>query len=561
MPQNWHTISKILSFKEKLLVTFLVLLLLGSASVWIRYGYMSLTKAVPKIGGEYIEGVVGQPLYVNPLLSQTSEADSDLTELIYSGLFTYDAKGKIINDLAENYEVSEDQRRYVIHLRRNVLWHDGKNLTADDIMFTANVLQDPAYKSPLRQSWQGVEVEKIDDYAIAFNLKNSYFGFLGNLTVGILPKHIWENIAPEKFALADLNLHPVGSGPYAFADFQKDANGNILTYKLNASKTFYAGESYISKITFNFYPDDDAMIAAYNEKEIMGMGSIAPEKVVALKSMKSTQLHEFIIPRYFAVFFNQSKSVALAEDNVRSALELSVNRKEIIEDVLKGKGIALYSPIFPQMSGFKKPEQSEEPDLEKAKKILEDDGWKLEGSEQIRKKNGTTLAFELVTTDWPELSRNAQLLKEQWLKIGAEVNIKVLTVSDLQQNYIRTREYDSLLFGQAISFDPDLYSFWHSSQKRDPGLNLSLFDNKDADKLLEEIRQESNSDARSAKYAQLQEVLYRENPAVFLYSPYYIYPVNKVVQGMDVENVNSPAQRFANVGQWYVKTSRVWKNK
>lgn len=548
-----------LSFREKLFVTLLLSVSAVALVVWVGYAYLSFTKAVPKIGGEYIEGVVGQPLYINPLLSQTSEADADLTKLVYSGLFTYDAKGVLAPDLAQGYEISEDQRRYTVRLKQDVAWHDGKSLTADDIIFTISILLDPAYKSPLRQSWQGVDVEKIDDHTLAFNLKNPYFGFLDNLTVGILPKHVWENIAPEKFALADLNLHPIGSGPYLFVDFQKDASGNILTYKLSSFKAYHEGEAFISKITFNFYPDDDSLVTAYNKKEIMGINSISPEKIGSLKNIKSTDLHEFFIPRYFAVFFNQTKSVALADDGVREALSLSVDRKEIIEAVLHGKGTALQSPIFPQVNGYKESAGNGAPDLEKAKKILEDGGWKAAEGEAVRRKNGTELSFELVTTDWPELSQNAELLKKQWEKIGAKVSIKVLTVSDLQQNYIRTREYDSLLFGQALSFNPDLYSFWHSSQKRDPGLNLSLFDNKDMDSLLEGIRQEQNPEARAQKYTALQDIVQQENPAVFLYSPYYLYPVNKAVQGIGTQNINTPSQRLSQINKWFVKTSRVWK--
>lgn len=540
-------------------MTLLLLLIVTSLVVWVGYAYFSATKAIPKTGGEYIEGVVGQPLYVNPLLSQTSEADADLTQLVYSGLFTYNAKGETVNDLAESYELGDDGRKYLVRLKQSAVWQDGKKFTADDVVFTVNALLDPAYKSPLRQSWQGVDVEKIDDYTVAFNLKNAYFGFLDNLTVGILPKHLWENIAPEKFALAELNLHPVGSGPYAFVDFQKDSNGNILTYKLNAFKEYYQGEPYISKMTFNFYPDDDAMIAAYNKKEIMGLNSVAPEKIEMLKNIKSTNLHEFVIPRYFAIFFNQTKSAVLAEDAVRKALELSVDRKEIIDNVLRGKGTSLTSPIFPQMEGYKANEQGGNLDLEKAKQVLDENGWKSEGDTKVRAKNGVPLAFELITTDWPELSQNAELLKKQWEKIGAQVNIKILTVSDLQQNYIRTREYDSLLFGQAISFNPDLYSFWHSSQKRDPGLNLSLFDNKDMDEILTNIRQEKDSAARVEKYKNLQDVIYSENPAVFLYGPYYLYPVNKAVQGIETKNINTPSQRFAGVNKWYVKTKRIFK--
>jgi peptide/nickel transport system substrate-binding protein len=198
-------------------------------------------------------------------------------------------------------------------------------------------------------------------------------------------------------------------------------------------------------------------------------------------------------------------------------------------------------------------------DVERANKILDEAGWVLDENENVRKKDANILEFELVTTDWPELNQTAELLKQQWAKIGARVTVNVLTVSDLQQNYIRTREYDSILFGQAISFNPDLYSFWHSSQKHDPGLNLSLFDNKDADGLLESLRQETDQEKRVASIQSFQDILTKENPAVFLYSRYYLYPTNTNVQGIEVTNISNPAQRFADVNDWYVKTKRIMK--
>jgi peptide/nickel transport system substrate-binding protein len=476
--------------------------------------------------------------------------------LVFSGLFKYDKDGNVVEDLAQNYAVSDDQREYTVTLKKNILWHDGQVLDANDVFFTFNILQDPSYKSPLRQSLQGVEVSLIDDYTIKFSLKNPYTGFLENLTVGLLPKHIWENIAPEKFALAENNLHPIGSGPYSFSNFQKDSGGNILTLQLAANKKYYESIPYISKITFNFYPDDQQLITAYNEKEIMGMGSVPPESIKDIKNAKSTNVHELVIPRYFSVFLNQTKNAALADDSVRSALTVGVNRQEIIDKILYGKGIALTSPLFPQMSGYKEG-GSAQADVARAKKILDDAGWVMDGN--VRKKGNQDLAFELVTTDWPELNQTAELLKQQWSLIGAKVTIKVLTVSDLQQNYIRTREYDSILFGQAISFNPDLYSFWHSSQKRDPGLNLSLFDNKDADGLLETLRQETDKSKRIEEYQKFQDILAKEIPAIFLYSRYYLYPTNTGLKGMDVANINNPAQRFVDVNSWYLNTKRVLK--
>ena len=183
----------------------------------------------------------------------------------------------------------------------------------------------------------------------------------------------------------------------------------------------------------------------------------------------------------------------------------------------------------------------------------------MDGSTGFRKKGPNQLSFELVTTDWPELNQTADLLKQQWSKIGANVTVKVLTVSDLQQNYIRTREYDSLLFGQAISFNPDLYSFWHSSQKHDPGLNLSLLDNKDADAALEDLRQQTDDSRRIEDYQKFQDVLAKEVPAIFLFSRNYLYPTNTSLQGMETNNINNPAQRFFDINKWYVKTARILK--
>ncbi|HOW60899.1 MAG TPA: peptide ABC transporter substrate-binding protein [Candidatus Moranbacteria bacterium] len=538
-------------------MTLLLIAIAVSLIFWIGAFYKNLTKEIPKSGGEYNEGIVGQPLYVNPAISQTSEADSTLAQLIFSGLFKYDNDSKIAKDLAEDYSISDDKKEYKINLKKNVTWHDGEPLNAQDVFFTFNILQDPAYKSPLRQSLQGVEARVDDDYTIVFILKNQYSGFLENLTFGILPKHIWQDIAPEKFSLAEYNLHPIGSGPYMFSDMQKDADGTILTFKLVAFKNFYDGAPYISRINFNFYPDDSALMDGYNKKEVMSMASIPPQNIKDIKNSKSTKINRLAIPRYFAVFFNQTKSVVLADDNVRKALNLGVDREQIIKEILFGEGVALNSPFLPQMEGYD--DDDIKTDTDKAQKILDDNGWSLDKDENVRKKNGTKLEFELVTTDWPEFVQTADMLKVQWEKLGARVNVKVMSVSDLQQNYIRSREYDSLLFGQGISFNPDLYSFWHSSFKNDPGLNLSSLDDKDADGLLESIRQEFDESKRKESYEKLQEIFSKEVPATFLYARYYIYPTNTKLKGMEVKNINNSQQRFTDVSKWYVKTKRVLK--
>ena len=199
--------------------------------------------------------MVGQPAHINPLLSMSSDVDADLTQIIYSGLLKYGSDGNLVPDLAESYEISDDKTTYTFHLRKNATWHDGTPLTASDVIFTLNIISDPAYKSPLRLNWQGVDAESPDDYTVVINTHTPYAGFLQNATFGVLPKHLWESVKPDNFALTQLNLEPIGSGPFKYSTFQKDSKGNILSYKLVANPNYFLGKPYISKTTFNFYED------------------------------------------------------------------------------------------------------------------------------------------------------------------------------------------------------------------------------------------------------------------------------------------------------------------
>lgn len=509
-------------------------------------------------GGEYIEGIVGQPLYINPLLSPSNETDSDLSQLIFSSLFKYDGTGKAVPDLVERYDLSEDKMTYTMHLRENVRWHDGELFGADDVIFTINSISNPIYKSPLRGSWQGIETKLIDDATIEFKIETPYVGFLNDLTFGILPKHLWEAINPENFSLNSLNLKPIGTGPYKYSAIQKDSKDNILSYKLVSNPDYFSLRPYISKMTFNFYLDEQAALDALNRKEIMGIGIISSENTSGIKNQKTTTTYQSEIPRYFAVFLNQTKSVPLANDEVRQALNYATDRKEIINTVLGGLGQEINSPFLPGMIGYSPDTSKADFNLEQANKILDDNEWN-KGEDGIREKDEIKLEINLSTTDWEELVKTAEILKAQWEKIGIRVNINSYPISDVQENYIRPREYEALLFGQVVGADPDPYYFWHSDNKKDPGLNLSLFGNGEADKLIDAGRVEFDTEKRAQNYIDFQKILFEELPAIFLYSPNYIYPVNNRVQGISIDTLISPSNRFSQANLWYIKTKRVKK--
>jgi len=546
-----------LTLKEKFYFYSLVFILFASLLSWGTIFYYSKTESFPKNGGEYIEGIVGQPRYLNPMISAYNNTDKDLSRIIYSNLFKYDDNGKLQNDLVESYEISEDKTTYTVHIRQDVFWHDGEKLTAEDILFTTKLISDPNYKIPIRSNWSGIETKLINDYTIAFKTTNPFAGFLDILTFGIMPKHLWESVGPEKFTITELNLNPIGSGPYKFNSFQKDSNGNIISYKLIANPQYYKQKPYISKLTFIFHTEED-IIDAYNSKEIMGMHNISAQRVSEIKKIQSTNLHKIDVPWYFAVFFNQNKSVPLPYDEVRRALAHATNRQEIIDDVFNGNAQPSFSPFLPSMPGYTDDINKFDFSADTANKIFEDNDWK-KGDDGVRIKNDTRVEFNLIVIDQPDLIRIAEIIKNQWESVGARVNINTFSIFDIQQNNIRPREYDALLFGQGLGGHLDPYPFWHSSMRKDPGLNLSIFNSSDIDKLIEDGRVEFDEEKRASIYQEFQKKLAEEVPAVFLYNPSYLYPVNKSIRGNEIQFMTNPSERFSNIENWYLKTKRDWK--
>ncbi len=531
---------------------------MASLFFWSGKVFLSLTKEAPDFGGIYSEGIIGQPSFINPLLSQNNEVDAAISNIIYSGLLKNDKDGQLINNLADRYEISQDSKEYTFYIKKGIKWHDDLELTANDIIFTINTLRDPLFKSSLRQDWQGVKVEKIDDYTIKFVLENPYFGFLENLTLGILPEHIWKNVDHDKFHLVKYNLEPIGSGPYKYVSYRKDSDGNILDYKISSFKNYFQGSPYVEEINFSFYSNEQYLIDAYNGKKISGIGSVSSQNGNLDMFRKNTSLYEIKIPWSFSVFFNKNKSVALANKEIRLALDLATDKQQLINDVLIGKGVPLDAPFFTGTDEFNTALERNNFNIEKAKQVLDDAKWVI-GDDGLRSKDGVKMEFKLLTVDSPDLIKTSEILKEQWSKVGASVIVESFDFSDIQQNYIKPREYDAILVGQDSSFNVDPYSFWHSSQKKDPGLNLALFDDEVADKLIEEARAETNKSERVNRYYKFQEIIKENVPAVFLFSPYYLYVVDSKIKGVEIEKINSSQFRFSNINKWYIKTKRVKK--
>lgn len=560
--QEIFFILKNIDQKEKKVFLVLFLIFISSFSVLAYQANNKISIVVPAQGGGLTEGIVGTPRFINPLLA-ISDADRDMATLIYSGLMRPDNEGGLVLDLAEKYEISEDGLEYTFILKPNLEWHDGEPLTSDDIIFTVQQAKDPLLKSPKRASWEGVEVQKIDDRTVKFILQKPYTPFLENTSLGILPEHLWQDASSELMTFSDLNIYPVGSGPFKIDNADKDSSGIIKTYYLKANKKFSMGEPYIKKLNLNFYPSEEKLLEAYKKGGIDSVSAITPQIIDEIKQEDSS-LKTFFLPRVFGVFFNQNNIKAFTYEEVRKALDLATNKKKVVEEVLKGYGTPIDYPIPPGVLGGKNPDSEETFSIEKAKELLEKNDWKINKEtgilEKTVKKEIIPLQFSISTSNAPELKQAAEILKSSWEMIGAKVDIKIFEIGDLNQNVIRPRKYDAIFFGEIVGRDPDPFVFWHSSQRNDPGLNIALYANNTVDKLLESARTISDQQKREGIYEKFQEEMRKDTPAIFVYSPFFIYLIPQEIKGLEnLYSITISSERFSQIHKWHLKTKKVWK--
>lgn len=561
LPTKFLILLNNLSSTERYVVSFLSVVVFVSLITFAVQSYIGNTKLAPSPGGEYREAMVGLPRFINPILAPGSDIDRDISRLIYPSLLKYNAKGELGSDLAESYQTLNGGKQYRFLIKDHAKWEDGTTITAADVVFTVGLIQDPKYSSPLRQNWIGVTASNEGDRVVIFNLDSPYPPFAENTTIGILPKHIWENVSPNSFLLADANLKPIGGGPFKFNKFQKDSTGYIFSYDLIRNGKYYGQESYLDSISFRFFDSEDEAIRAYNRRGVDGISTISASALKQLHLTSQTTVYSFTLPRYFAVFFNQEQNPPLQDSSVRQALQFATDKDALISSVLDGKGEKVSTPILPFMTSFNATAASAYSfDADKARALLDKAGWQVSESDGTRAKKiggaSMTLDVTLATVAWPELQDIATELQKQWASVGIRLKVQTYQLGELQQNIMAPRNYSMLLFGQVLSLEPDPFSFWHSSQKKDPGLNLSLYGNSSVDKLLENARQEQNVSTRNLDLQQFQQFVINDNPAIFLYNPSYLYPVNNTIKGINSGVIADPSWRFADITNWYINTRR-----
>lgn len=548
---KWRQLALVRRF---LLVWWGIVLICLVGTVWQvrQLGVMSAVLQ-PLPGGSYVEGVAGAIKNINPIMPENA-ASSDATKLIFSGLTRFNTDGKLVPDLAESWTVSPDGKTYTFKLKKDVKWHDDVPFTAQDVAFTLTAIQNPDSRSPLSSSWQGVSVDVVDEHTVNFKLAKPYTPFINATTVGLLPRHLLEGIDPRTMRVAEFNQKPVGTGPYKFKSLDMQ-NGEFV---VTANEEFYRGDPLIDEITLRSYDNLQEAEQALKRRQVMGVGKVQLDNVDEVAGMGNVKMHEAGLPDQVAVFFNTTKGLA-TDKSVRMALALATDRQAIVEDQLKGYASVLSDPIVASGLDLTGGTKQAAYNIVAAKQTLDSAGWKV-GGDGIRVKDGNRMSLELVTQSQTIYSQVAKEIADQWKQVGVEVKVKEVDATELQQSYIRPRNYTALLYGVNVGADPDVYAYWHSSQGKDPGLNLSVYKSSTADLALESGRTVRDSKTRSAKYKAFNQAWVNDTPAVMLYTPSYVYGVNRNVYGMHIKRLITPSDRFDGVEKWSVRVKPVHIN-
>lgn len=545
-------------FRWQLLIIFLTGIVVGILLLGEQPDTSPLSTPEPEKGGFYTEALIGSLQRLNPVLDFNNSVDRDIDRLIYSRLITFDERGNASADLAASWGISNDGTIYNFELKPNVKWHDGQPVTADDVMFTVDLLRNGGNFVPadLQEFWSGVELVKLSPTSLQFKLPEPFAPFLDYLSFGILPSHILNGQTIDQIKDSDFNIQPVGSGPYRF-DRMIAENNQINGLVLTVNPDYYGKVPYIEQLVFRYYPDSSAALAAYKAGQVQGISQISTGALPDALAEPNLAIYSGRLPELSMVLFNlKNNEVSFFQDaNLRRALYMGINRQYIADKIFNGQAILADGPIFPGTWAYYDATPRVELDADRAKTLLDEAGFPVNPDNTTERvsKDKVALKFTLLYPDTPEHKLEAEAIQADWTALGVTVSIEAVPYDILVSERLTNRDYQAALVDLNLARypDPDPYPFWDAVQSAS-GQNYSQWENKIASEYLEEARTTKDVGERARLYRNFQVIFSEELPSLPLYYPVYNYGVDRVIQGIRMGPLLDGSDRFATISDWFL---------
>ena len=535
-----------------------IALLIAGLGIQYSWNSQGSKKDGAKSGGVYVEGVIGNISTLNPLLA-ASEPEQAVSRLLFSSLYNYDVTGALHTDLAESMTVKDD-KVYTIKLR-NAVWHDGKKLTAEDVVYTINLIKNPQVRSPLRVNWLDISARAIDDSTVEFMLPAVYAGFSHALTFPVIPKHILQSVSPSSMREADFSSNPVGSGPFAVKRVQtSESTSSTDVVRMEPNTKYYGAVSTLSRLELRAYGNESLLVKAVNSGEVSAASGLSLSAADNIKSKQYSTKHWLLNKGVYLLMNNRSQ--ALQDARVRQALRYATDTSSIRATV--GDNVArLDTPILQSQIAQKLP-AAPDYNLDKAKALLKEAGWTYNQG-QWKGKDARPLAVAVTTSSGrDEYKKIVDALKQQWSKLGVDVQLREIdtssTTTSFVQSVLQPRDYDALLYELELGADPDVFAYWHSSQASASGYNFANYSNRTVDNDLVGGRSRTNSALRAAKYIQFVNQWLNDAPAIGLYQSVGSYVLNNGASIVEPRgSLNTMNDRYADVTTWSTGKASVYK--
>lgn len=475
---------------EKTLLLFSIIIVVLSSVFLTKNLYRQFSNIEPAHGGSFVEGIVGNPRLINPIFA-TTNSEKDIVSLVFAGLLKENEKSSFVNDIAKNYTEIEKNKIYEFELKDNAYFHNNTKITADDIIFTIEELRKQKINTYAKY-WDTVKIEKINDNKIRFELEDRDIPFFKMLTTGIVPKNVWQKIGENVFSQENIVLQTIGSGPYKIKKINKDDSGLISSIILESFSKYTLGEAKINEIELKFFTKEKEMFDDYKNDKIDNFVNL--NKKLGLTTKSDEKIIRSKIPKIFSLKINTKKTTVLSETEIVNVLDISIPRQQIIQIILNGKS-EISKNIMDANNNLKD--------------LLNKNGWILDENNILTKKtkkDNIRLTFSISTSNDPLLIQIANILKNEWEKLGIRTELKIFEGADLETNVIQQDKYDVLLTMQT-----------QEEYEKDERVSIPLF------------------------------------------APVFEYIYTNKIKNIKFKKTSLVEERFANIKDWFIETKTTWQ--
>jgi peptide/nickel transport system substrate-binding protein len=502
-------------------------------------------------GGDFSEATLGKVNSMNPLYAATS-SEKTLAKLLFANLVSPDASGRMKGELARKVEMDETGKIWTVTLRDKLVWADGEPITADDIIYTINLITDTTAKTTVSADFSKVKLEKIDDKSVKFTLPSTYIDFTDSLEFPLVPSHILKDISPALVYESEFSKNPIGSGPFKLNAMQASTvmDSHMQTIYLNRNEKYFLGDTMLSTFTLKTYEKIDDIIDAMKSADVMATAELGAEVFDDMPVSVNRRVSA-INGGVFA--FLNTEVDHLKNIKVRQAIQMGVNMDAVREGI--DEALALNYPILEEQESDLEYPELPKYDIDAAKKLLEEAKYSYDDDGNLLDSENNRVQLTIAVAKRDTITGVAERYVNELKKLGFEAILSIfdetMVAEDFFATVVRPRDFDILIYEIDLGVSADPFVYYSSTQASESGWNFSNYKNGLADDALLSAHTTTDRKLRKTKYESFLKYWKNDVPAIGIYRSTlnYYFARNRRIYEEDIR-LTDKLDRFVGVRYW-----------